>query len=115
LDRLSLDALDPDDPFEVDELNSPHLAKHLLMSDGRPVIVTISDVRDHYAGGAVQVYEADPDRGPAHWLIVCRIDGVVVTVPILPAKSGDPTKCRPIGLFETTGEDRLAYLEDENR
>jgi hypothetical protein len=113
LDRLDVDALDPDDPFEVDAGNAPHLAKHLLMVDGRPVIVTIGDVRDYY--GATVFYEADPARGPAHWLMVCRIDSVVVTVPVIPANSGNQGKCRPIGLFETTGEDLLAYLEDERK
>jgi hypothetical protein len=113
LDRFDIDALDSDDPFEVDESNGPHLAKHLFTDDGRPVVVTINDVRDHCAGGAAQIYEADPKRGPAHWLMVCRIESVVVTVPLVPSNSGDPTKCRPIGLFETTGDDRAAYLEDE--
>jgi hypothetical protein len=113
LDRLDIDALSPDDPFEVDGENAPHLAKHLFMVDGRPVRVTIGDVRDYY--GAAVFYEADPARGPAHWLVVCRVDSVVVTVPIIPANSSDPAKCRPIGLFETTGEDLLAYLEDEGK
>jgi hypothetical protein len=70
-------------------------------------------MRDHYAGGAAQFFEADPARGPAHWLMVCRIESAVVTIPLVPAKTGDPSKCRPIGLFETTGTDRLAYLENE--
>lgn len=115
LDRFDLDALDPDDPFEVDDGNRPHLVKHLLMDDQRAVVITMSDIRDHYAGCAVRFYEADAARGPAHWLMVCRIDSAVVTVPLVPAHSGDPTKCRPIGLFETTGADRLTYLEDENQ
>jgi hypothetical protein len=72
-----------------------------------------SAMRDHYAGGAAQFFEADPARGPAHWLMVCRIESAVVTIPLVPAKTGDPSKCRPIGLFETTGTDRLAYLENE--
>jgi hypothetical protein len=73
----------------------------------------VNDVRDYFA--SAQFFEADPARGPAHWLIVCRVEIVVVTVPVIPANSGDPTKCRPIGLFETTGEDLRAYLEDERK
>jgi len=85
----------------------------MFMRDGRQIVITIDDVKDYYP--AARFYEGDPARGPAHWLIVCRVDGVVVTVPIVPAKSGNPAKCRPIGLFATTGEDRLAYEEDERR
>jgi hypothetical protein len=110
MERLDVDALDDDDPFEIDAKNASHLFKHLLMDDKHPVVITIGDVRDYYAWGGVQFVEADPERGPAHWLMVCRIEGVVVTVPIVPARSGDPKKCRPIGLFETTGEDLDAYL-----
>lgn len=113
MDRLDVDLLDADDPFEVDQDNAPHLAKHLVMVDGRPVRVSIDDVRALFAWGAVRFYESDQSRGPAHWLIVCRIEDAVITVPIVPAANGDPSKCRPIGLFETTGEDRDAYLKDE--
>ena len=111
--RLDYDALDSDDPFEVDAGNAPHLAKHLFMSDRRPVVVTIGDVRDYYA--AARFFEADPTRGPADWLLVCRIDSVVVTVPVIPANSGDPAKCRPIALFETTSDDLTAYLEVDGK
>ena len=113
LDRLNVDLLDSDEPFEIDQDNAPHLAKHLLMVDGKSVRVSIDDVSELFTWGAVRFYEGDPARGPAHWLIVCRIEDVVVTVPIVPAANGDPSKCRPIGLFETTGKDRDAYLKDE--
>jgi hypothetical protein len=113
LERLDVDALDDDDPFELDSGNLPHLFKHLIMDGGRPVRVDIRDVADYYVAGAVQFIEADPARGPAHWLMVCKIDGVVVTVPIVPARSGNPTKCRPIALFEATGDDLVAYLDEE--
>ena len=93
--------------------NSPHLAKHLFMSDGHAVVITLNDVLDYWDNA--QFFEGDPTRGPAHWLMVCRIESAVVTIPLIPANSGDPTKCRPIGLFATTGADRLAYLEKEGQ
>lgn len=74
LGRLDVDELDDDDPFEIDAKNLPHLFKHLLMDDGRPVVVTIADVRDYYGWGGVLYVEGDPERGPAHWLMVCRVD-----------------------------------------
>jgi hypothetical protein len=58
---LDVDLLDPDDPFEVDDGNRPHLYKHLPEDDkGRPVAVGPEDVLDAYIYGDPVFYEADP-------------------------------------------------------
>jgi len=38
-DRFEIDLLDPDDPFEIDDQNRPHLYKHLPAVSGRYVAV----------------------------------------------------------------------------
>jgi hypothetical protein len=111
-ERFEIDDLDPEDPFEVDSLNLPHLFKHLIQADGRPVRVDLGDVRLLYVWGAVLYYPADFTKGSAHWIMCGEIDGIVVSVALAPAKSGDPQKCRPIGLNKASAEESKRYLED---
>jgi len=40
--RFDLDLLDPDDPFEIDDANRPHLYKHLPISVDRRVAIGVS-------------------------------------------------------------------------
>jgi hypothetical protein len=100
--RLDLDALDPDDPFELDDGNLPHLAKH------QPF--TADDAVDAWTFGDPLFYEA-PD-GPADWLMVAQVPGEIVIVPLAPAKSGDPRKCRPIGIYRASRALATRYHTD---
>ncbi len=88
--RFDLEALDPDDPFELDDGNIPHLAKHAPF--------TADDALDAWAFGQPLFYPA-AENGPADWLMVARIPGAIVVVPLAPPRIGDPRKCRPIGIY----------------
>jgi hypothetical protein len=112
-ERIDIDLLDPDDPFEVDPVNRPHLYKHFFTRpDGRPIRIDLSDLLDLYVWRGVVFYPADLERGPAHWLMVGEIDGVIVTVPLAPARSGESSKCRPIGLYVAAAAEQDAYRRD---
>lgn len=39
-------------------------------------------------------------KPPAHWLMCDEIAGRVLMVPLAPTRSGNPTRCRPIGCYE---------------
>jgi hypothetical protein len=60
-ERFDLEALDPDDPFELDDGNLPHLAKHAPF--------TAEDVVDAWTFGGPLFYPAAED-GPADWLMM---------------------------------------------
>jgi hypothetical protein len=96
--RFDLEALDPNDPFELDDGNTPHLAKHAPF--------TADDALDAWTFGHPLFYPAAED-GPADWLMVARIPGAIVLVPLAPPRSGDPRQCRPIGIYEPS----LALVE----
>jgi hypothetical protein len=49
--RFDIDLLDPDNPFEIDDGNRPHLYKHLPVADGRHVSVGVEDILDVYLYG----------------------------------------------------------------
>ena len=105
-ERFDLEALDPDDPFELDDGNIPHLAKHPPF--------TAEDALDAWAFGEPLFYPAAED-GPADWLMVGCIPGGVVVVPLAPSRSGDPTRCRPIGVYEPRRTLAERYEEDSRR
>jgi hypothetical protein len=90
-ERFDLEALDPDDPFELDSGNIPHLAKHAPF--------TADDALDAWTFGDPLFYPAAED-GPADWLMMARIPGAIVVVPLAAPGSGDPSQCRPIGIYE---------------
>jgi hypothetical protein len=112
-DRFDLSPLDPDDPFEVDADNWPHLYKHTFQRpDGRPVRIELLDVLDRYGWGGMLPYPADLGEGDAHWLLVGEVEHVVITVPLAPPRSGDARRCRPIGIYEAAAEERENYYRD---
>ena len=94
-DLLDIELLDEDDPFEV-ELQAAHLFKHPYLG--------LDDVYDVWRSAPL-FYPANP---PADWLMVSEIAGRVLVVPLAPARSGDRSRCRPIGCYEATP--RLAAL-----
>src|SRR5262249_8280964 len=103
---LDPDLLDPDDPFEVDARNRPHLHKHDFWTpEGRYLKVDIDDIRDLWAWGAVVLLPPYQEEGDADWLLVVEIEGVLIVVPIAPSDSGAPEKCRPIGIYPGTHPD----------
>ena len=57
-------------------------------------------------------YPADLEKGDAHWLLVGEVEGIVMTVPLAPPRSGDPTKCRPIGLYRAAAMEEDRYRQD---
>lgn len=77
------EVLDPDlldeDPFEVDR-QAGHSFKHPRLG--------LQDVNDVWTADPL-LYPAKP---PAHWLMVAEVSGMVLVVPIAPAKSADPRK-----------------------
>lgn len=91
-DLLDIDALDDENPFEVDK-QAAHLFEHAGLG--------VDDV---------DVWRSDPlfypARPPAHWLMVSEVAGQVLVVPLAPSDSGDSSRCRPIGCYRAA--DRLA-------
>jgi hypothetical protein len=102
-ERFDVDALDPDDPFELDDDNIPHLAKHAPF--------TSEDVLDAWAFGDPLFYPAAED-GPADWLMVARLPEGIVVVPLAPPRAEDLRKRRPIGVYEPSRKLAERYEED---
>lgn len=96
---LDLDGLDGNNPFEIDH-QLAHLFKHDTLG-----------VDDIY-----EIWEADPlfypAIPPAHWLMVAELGGRVLMVPLAPSRSGDTTKCRPIGCYVAAKHLTDQYKED---
>jgi hypothetical protein len=93
------DPLDADDPFEIDD-QAAHLFKHAPLG--------VDDVYDVWASDPL-FYRAIP---PAHWLMVAEVAGQVLVVPLAPADSGDPSRCRPIGCYVAAKHLADRYRED---
>ncbi|MCM3662770.1 hypothetical protein M3148_17575, partial [Georgenia satyanarayanai] len=53
-----------------------------------------------------------PAKPPAHWLMVAEVFGQVLTVPLAPSHTGDPSKCRPIGCYIAADHLARPYRED---
>ncbi|MBS9532629.1 hypothetical protein KIH27_03400 [Mycobacterium sp. M1] len=83
---LDPEQLDDYDPFEIDA-QAAHLFKHPRLG--------VDDVFDVWISDPL-FYPANP---PAHWLMCAEVSGVVLVVPIAPSRTGNPTKCRPIGCY----------------
>ncbi|MDE0267511.1 MAG: hypothetical protein OXI96_00520 [Acidimicrobiaceae bacterium] len=96
---LDIGLLDDCDPFEITDQTS-HLFKHAALG--------IDDIFD--------VWQSDPlfypAKPPAHWLMVSQVGAIVSVVPIAPARSGDPTKRRPIGCYIASRHLTVRYMED---
>ena len=99
MQRFDVDLLDDDWPFEVDH-QVAHLFKHPQLG--------VEDIGDVWASDPV-FYPAKP---PAHWLMVAEVAGRVLTVPLGPSSTGDPTRCRPIGCYPAADHLARRYRED---
>ena len=53
-----------------------------------------------------------PAKPPAHWLMVSQVSGPVLVVPLAPAESGDPRRCRPIGCYVASVHLVARYMVD---
>jgi hypothetical protein len=93
------DHLDQEDPFEVDT-QAAHLFKHPHLG--------IQDVYDVWINDPL-FYPAKP---PAHWLMCAEVAGQILVVPLAPARSGDPRRCRPIGCYEAAQNLANQYRRD---
>ena len=60
-------------------------------------------------GPAPRCYPAKP---PAHWLMCAEVSGRVLMVPLAPARSGDLSRCRPIGCYEASQVLAAQYRKD---
>lgn len=106
-DRLRFDPalLDDDAPFEIDNDNRPHLAKH------HPY--TAEDLADAWNDPNVLFVPAGVD-GPADWLLVARLPGGdLVEVPLATPRSGKREQCRPIGIYQVGARNSLTYQQQE--
>ena len=74
---LDLDLLDDDDPFEITS-QIAHLYKHGPLG--------VDDVLDVWRSDPL-FYPAKP---PAHWLMVARVSGTVLVVPLTPRSVRQP-------------------------
>lgn len=103
--RFDPELLDDDDPFEIDDGNRPHLAKHYPYS--------AEDLGQAW-GDPDRLFVAATAPGPADGLLVARLPGGrVAQVPLSPPRSGDWRRCRPIGIYEASAA--LAALYEEDR
>ncbi len=98
-ERFDPDVLDDKDPFEVDT-QAAHLFEHSHLG--------LQDVYDVWVSDPL-FYPAKP---PAHWLMCAEIAGRVLVVPLAPARSGDPRRCRPIGCYEAAQNLAHQYRRD---
>lgn len=101
--RFDVDLLDPEDPFEIDENNRPHLHKHLPNAAGRPIAIGEEDLLDVYLYADPNFEEA-LDEGAADWLMIGEVPGITLCVPLAPSRSRDHAKCRPIGIYTASAE-----------
>ena len=109
-ERFKFDLLDSDDPFEIDDENRPHLYKHVEGDDGRWIGVGIDDLLDLWSSIATEFLEAKA-VGPADWLMIGMVPGMILVVPLAPSRSGQPTQCRPIGIYSPSRDLRNTYLK----
>lgn len=93
------DLLDEEYPFEVDT-QAAHLFKHPHLG--------LEDVYDVWINDPL-FYPAKP---PAHWLMCAQVAGRIIVVPLAPARSGDPRRCRPIGCYEASMNLANQYRRD---
>ncbi|MCP4960591.1 MAG: hypothetical protein GY925_15150 [Actinomycetia bacterium] len=98
-ESFDIDALDEDDPFEIDS-QAAHLFKHAPFG--------IDDVFEVWQSDPL-FYPAVP---PAHWLMVAQIGSAVLVVPLAPPDSGEAAQCRPIGCYVAAKHLADRYLED---
>jgi hypothetical protein len=98
-ERFGLDVLDEEDPFEIYS-QAAHLFKHPHPG--------IDDIDDAWASDPVFY----PAKRPAHWLMCAEVSGRVLVVPLAPSRSGDPSRCRPIGRYIAADSLAAQYRRD---
>lgn len=76
--RFDPSLLDPESPFEIDERNRPHFAKHAPYTE--------ADLLEAWADPGAIFLPAAAD-GPADWLLVAAIQGEVIQAPLAPPDS----------------------------
>ncbi len=99
MERFAVDDLDEDWPFEIDR-QLGYLFKHPGLG--------LDDIGDVWSSDPL-FYPAKP---PAHWLMVSEIAGRVLVVPLAPSRSGDRSRCRPIGCYAAAEHLARRYRED---
>ena len=110
--RFDTGLLDPEDPFEIDQDNQPHLYKHLPFGQGdRLVAVGVEELYDIYVTDRPLFYPGRDD-GPADWLMVGEVPGLILVVPLAPPRDQDVSRCRPIGIYSASQQLRMRYLEE---
>ena len=109
-ERFDPDLLDPENPFEIDDGNRPHLYKHLPDVDNRYVAVGVGDILDAYIYGE-PLFDPAREDGPADWIMIGEAPGIVIAVPLAPPDSGDGRECRPIGLYAASPDEKRRHRE----
>lgn len=107
--RFDIDLLDPDDPFEIDRGNEPHLYKHIVTTRGRQIAIGPEDLLDMYHDNP-RFFPASED-GPADWLMVAEVPGTMLMAPLAPPTSDGIHRCRPVGLYAPSMELRRRYRQ----
>lgn len=82
---VDFDALDADDPFEIDDRNRPHLTKHVPFTE--------EDLLDAFFDDPIVVAAHEP----AHFLMIAAVPGDVIVIPVMPAQR--PDQVRPLGIY----------------
>lgn len=108
--RFDVEALDPEDPFEIDDGNRPHLFKHVGAAR-RSIAIGPPELYDIYVADLPLFYPGRED-GEADWLMVGSVPELVLVAPLAPPRNGDPSMCRPIGLYSTSRALRQRYRDD---
>jgi len=98
-ERFDLDLLEDEDPFEIDA-QAAHPFKHANLG--------IDDIHDVWVSDPL-FYPATP---PAHRLMCAGVAGRVLVVPLAPARSRNPARCRPIGCYEASAGLASQYRRD---
>ncbi|HWL41296.1 MAG TPA: hypothetical protein VNQ73_00030 [Ilumatobacter sp.] len=96
--ELDLDRLNQDDPFEVDQVNAAHLAKHDHFAT--------DDLYDAFADNPIFV---GAPHEPALWLMIAEIPGDIVIIPLMRARN--PTQVRPIGIYRANTRYRKVFRD----
>lgn len=109
--RFDPNDLDPEDPFEIDSGNRPHLYKHLPTGSGHYVAVGEEELLDLYIADDPLFYPGR-DEDPADWLMVGEVPELVLVVPLAPPNAPDARKCRPISIFSAGEAQRSTYRRD---
>lgn len=97
---LDLEALDQNDPFEIDADNRPHLAKRLPYTE--------DDAYDVFFGDPIFV---DAPHEPALWLMIGPVPGDMLIIPLAPAKRDD--QVRPIGIYRAGRKHQELYESND--